>query len=44
MRALHDRFARLYGREGDPGFAMELEFKVTRQGELLIKQARPWVD
>ncbi|MCK5943107.1 MAG: hypothetical protein KAI24_14100, partial [Planctomycetes bacterium] len=44
MRVLRDRFARLYGKEDEPGFAMEIEFKVTEQGELLIKQARPWVD
>jgi hypothetical protein len=44
MRTLHAHFARLYGREGDDAFAMEIEFKVTRQGKLLIKQARPWID
>ncbi|MFN3244437.1 MAG: PEP/pyruvate-binding domain-containing protein [Planctomycetota bacterium] len=44
MRQLHDRFARLYGRGDDPDFAMEIEFKVTRHGELLIKQARPWIE
>ena len=44
MRILHDRFARLYGRSADDAFAMEIEFKVTRDGELLIKQARPWIE
>ncbi|MGC6489182.1 MAG: PEP/pyruvate-binding domain-containing protein [Planctomycetota bacterium] len=44
MRVLHERFAALYGRRDDPAFAVEIEFKVTRQGELLIKQARPWVE
>ena len=44
MRTLHGRFARLYDREGDEGFAMEIEFKVTEAGELLIKQARPWIE
>ena len=44
MRTLRDRFAALYDREGDDSFAMEIEFKVTRRGELLIKQARPWIE
>ncbi|MFT7537831.1 MAG: hypothetical protein ACI85K_003792 [Hyphomicrobiaceae bacterium] len=44
MRILRDRFARLYDRDDDPTFAMEVEFKVSKQGELLIKQARPWIE
>tara|TARA_R110002094_G_scaffold16941_5_gene28485 strand:- start:288 stop:2729 length:2442 start_codon:yes stop_codon:yes gene_type:complete len=44
MRILRDRFARLYDRYDDPNFAMEVEFKVGAEGELLIKQARPWID
>ena len=44
MRWLYEQFARLYGKEGDAGFAMEVEFKVDRDGKLLIKQARPWIE
>ncbi|MEC8251592.1 MAG: PEP/pyruvate-binding domain-containing protein [Planctomycetota bacterium] len=44
MRTLHDRFAQLYGRGDDDAFAIEIEFKVTEAGDLLIKQARPWID
>ena len=40
---IHDRFKELYGvRSGEP-FAMEIEFKVTSDNVLAIKQARPWV-
>ncbi|MGA1794403.1 MAG: hypothetical protein ACMUIL_00975 [bacterium] len=28
----------------DLGFAMDIEFKVTQDDELQIKQARPWID
>lgn len=44
MRVLQQRFALLYGKEDDATFAMEIEFKVTKEGKLLIKQARPWLE
>ena len=41
---IHSKFSKLYGRSlDDYGFAMEIEFKVTKDGVLAIKQARPWV-
>jgi hypothetical protein len=43
MAAIQAHFATVYGREGDREFAMDIEFKVTAEGSLLVKQARPWV-
>ena len=42
MATLHNRFRSLY--RGNSAFAMEIEFKITAVGEIVIKQARPWVD
>ena len=44
LNRIHSRFAKLYGKErNSEDFAMEIEFKITKQGRLSIKQARPWV-
>jgi Pyruvate phosphate dikinase, AMP/ATP-binding domain len=44
LAKVHGKFARLYERSAeDPQFAMEIEFKITKDGRLAIKQARPWV-
>jgi hypothetical protein len=43
LKMIHSRFETLYkSGEGEP-FLMEIEFKITAQGILAIKQARPWV-
>jgi hypothetical protein len=44
MRVLTQRFARLYDKEDDANFAMEIEFKVNSKGKVLVKQARPWIE
>ena len=44
LEAIQDRFQTLYGAERDPSFAMDVEFKIDRNGALVVKQARPWVD
>ncbi|MCI0535671.1 MAG: hypothetical protein L0Z50_10635 [Verrucomicrobiales bacterium] len=41
---IHSSFRMLYKIPSTADFAMEIEFKVTSEGTLSIKQARPWVD
>ena len=43
LEVIHDEFAELYGIEAGEKFAMEIEFKITSDNVLSIKQARPWV-
>ena len=43
LSVIHDEFAGLYGVEPDQPFAMEIEFKITSENILAIKQARPWI-
>ncbi len=43
MNRIHNGFRELYGVEAGEQFAMEIEFKITYDGVLAIKQARPWV-
>ena len=43
LKVVHDRFAALYEPAPGEPFAMEIEFKITSDNRLAIKQARPWV-
>ena len=43
LTVIHERFAVLYNPAPDEPFAMEIEFKITSEDILAIKQARPWV-
>lgn len=43
LQVIHDEFAILYDVVGAEGFGMDIEYKVTAQDQLIIKQARPWV-
>ena len=43
LTVIHERFAVLYNPAAGEPFAMEIEFKITSDDILAIKQARPWV-
>ena len=43
LTVIHDRFKELYNPSPNEPFAMEIEFKITSDNILAIKQARPWV-
>ena len=43
LTAIHDHFEALYNPGPGEPFAMEIEFKITAEDILAIKQARPWV-
>ncbi len=44
MKVIHDEFELLYEADDHEDFAMEIEFKITEENQLSIKQARPWSD
>ena len=43
LEVIHDRFEALYGIGDGERFAIEIEFKITSDDILAIKQARPWI-
>ena len=43
LKAIHDHFKTLYSPAENEDFAVEIEFKITAENNLAIKQARPWV-
>ena len=43
LEVIHDHFKGLYNPGPGEQFAMEIEFKITSDNILAIKQARPWV-
>ena len=43
LSVIHSEFELLYNAEGNDTFAMDIEYKITSDDQLIIKQARPWV-
>jgi hypothetical protein len=43
LEIIHEEFGRLYDVGSDDDFAMEVEYKITSEDKLAIKQTRPWV-
>ena len=43
LTTIHDRFEALYDPATGEPFAIEIEFKITAEDILAIKQARPWI-
>lgn len=44
LKVIHEEFQVLYNAEGQDNFAMEIEYKITADNALAIKQARPWAE
>lgn len=42
LTTIHDEFAILYDAVGVEEFAMDIEYKITAESQLIVKQARPW--
>jgi len=42
LRTIQEEFQTLYNAPTGVGFAMEIEYKITKENKLAIKQARPW--
>ncbi|MDX2361465.1 MAG: PEP/pyruvate-binding domain-containing protein [Crocinitomicaceae bacterium] len=43
MAVIHHEFGILYNALENSSFAMDIEYKITSDNRLIIKQARPWV-
>jgi hypothetical protein len=43
LTTIHDEFKTRYNPPAEERFAMEIEYKITVDGDLAIKQARPWL-
>ncbi|MCF8239053.1 MAG: T9SS type A sorting domain-containing protein [Saprospiraceae bacterium] len=43
LTVIHNEFEELYQAQVNATFAMDIEYKITSDDRLIIKQARPWV-
>lgn len=43
LTIIQNNFKKLYKTSDQSNFAMEIEYKITSENKLIIKQARPWV-
>ena len=43
LTVIHDEFEVLYNAKDGENFAMDIEYKITAEDQLIIKQARPWL-
>jgi len=43
LNVIHDEFEILYKARPGDNFAMDIEYKITADDQLIIKQARPWL-
>lgn len=43
LQIIHHQFKQLYRVAEDDEFAMDVEYKITNENNLSIKQARPWI-
>jgi len=44
METIQSHFKKVYKKEADKSFGMDIEFKIDAEGKLVVKQARPYVD
>lgn len=42
MEKIQSHFAKIYQKEGELNFGMDIEFKFDKNGKLIVKQARPY--
>ena len=44
LQDIEKHFSKLYGASSEQQFGVDIEFKIDKNNQLVIKQARPWID